>query len=86
MQSINNDQDIYRRLVFLENQMKNLNVFLAQFFIKGRLRTDRTAPTSSSDVQAPDQLYDMVIDNSDIYVLIDNSGALSWRSVAISTF
>jgi hypothetical protein len=83
---MNKESDLMRRLVFVENQINDLPISLTSSFLKGRLRTDRAAPSSSADVQSPDQLYDIVINASYIYLLIDNSGALAWRRVSISTF
>jgi hypothetical protein len=84
--SFNPTAQFEQRLVFLEDEIRNLNNTLARYFLKGRLRTDRTAPTSSSDVQSPDKLYDRVVDTSGEYLLIDNAGTLQWRKITISVF
>jgi hypothetical protein len=82
----NNPDQIIQRIVALENQINDLNQTLNNIFVKGCLRTDRTAPTSSADVQTPDRLYDRVLKNDYEYILIDNAGALAWRRIAISVF
>lgn len=84
--TFNTPDQAEQRLVFLENQNRTLNFTLKPYFLQGRLRTDRTSPTSSADVQPPDQLYDRVVDASYEYILINNSGTLEWRRVAISVF
>jgi hypothetical protein len=82
-----NPQDrTQERIVDLENKLKTLNSTLTAFFLKGRLRTDRTAPTSSADVQTPDLLYDRVIKDDYEYILIDNAGTLEWRRLTASIF
>lgn len=53
-------------------------------YIVGRLRTDRTAPASATDVQEPDKLYDVVRTSTYEYVLIDVSGTLKWSRKAVS--
>lgn len=82
----NSDNQLERRVNELERQSRNLNNTLQAFFVQGRLRTDRTAPTSSTDIQSSDQLYDVVLKNNYEYVVIDNAGVLEWRRVALSTF
>ncbi len=82
----NTSDQMAQRIVLLENQMRNLSSILAAFFIKGRLRTDRTAPTSSADVETPDLLYDWVIKDDYMYLLIDDAGSLAWRRVAVGAF
>jgi hypothetical protein len=84
--SYNTPDQFSQRIALLENQMRILNNTLAAFFVKGRLRTDRTAPTSSADVQTPDKLYDRVVKNDYEYILIDNAGTLEWRRLTASTF
>ncbi len=84
--AFNPPEQFEQRLVFLENAMRNLTNTLPKYFLKGRLRTDRTTPTSSADVQPPDQIYDRVVDTTGEYLLIDNAGALEWRMITISVF
>jgi hypothetical protein len=84
--SYNTPDQFSQRIALLENQMRILNNTLAAFFIKGRLRTDRVAPTSSADVQTPDKLYDRVVKNDYEYILIDNAGTLEWRRLTASIF
>ena len=84
--TLNLPTQIEQRLVFLENQVRDLTITLARYYLKGRLRTDRTSPANSADVQTPDKLYDRVTDTSYEYILINNSGTLQWVRIAISTF
>jgi hypothetical protein len=84
--TFNLSSQVEQRLVSLENDVRNLNNTLVQYFLKGRLRTDRTAPANSADVQTPDRLYDRVTDTSYEYILINNAGTLEWVRIAISTF
>lgn len=84
--TFNNDENTQQRIVALENQMRNLPNTIASGFIKGRLRTDRPAPTSSADVQTPDLLYDRVVKDDYEYILIDNAGVLEWRRLTASVF
>ena len=74
------------RLKRVEEQVRALEVLAANSAILGRLRTDRTAPTSSTDVQPPDLEYDMVRDDSYQYVLVNNAGTLNWLRWSYSTF
>lgn len=75
-----------QRIVLLENQVRNLNTSLVPFFLKGRLRTDRTAPVDSNDIQTPDLLYDWVIKDDYAYLVIDDSGDLKWRRITLDVF
>lgn len=84
--TFNQSYQVEQRIVFLENQVRDLNKTLQRFFLQGRLRTDRAAPTSKTDVQPPDKLYDRVVTPTYEYVLINNSTVLEWRRVSISTF
>lgn len=74
------------RLRRVEEQVRLLNNLAYNKSILGRLRTDRTSPVNSSDVQSPDLEYDMVRDDSYQYVLINNSGTLQWMRWSYSTF
>lgn len=74
------------RLKRVEQQLNFLNNTLSGYFVLGRLRTDRTAPASSSDVQSLDLLYDIVRDTNYTYVLINNAGTLAWRRITMSSF
>lgn len=74
------------RLKRVEQQLNFLNNTLSGYFTIGRLRTDRTAPTSSSDVQPLDALHDVARDASYTYVLINNSGTLTWRRITMNSF
>jgi len=81
------DKDqILRRVQELEDDNLNLTNTLNNFFIKGRLRTDRGTPSASNDVGNADKLYDVVITATYVYFLIDASGSLSWRRVAVASF
>lgn len=72
------------RVKRLEENFDNLSRTLP--FIKGRLRIDRAAPTTSNDVQSPDKIYDIVVKNDYQYILINNSGVLQWRRITLSSF
>lgn len=75
-----------QRIALLELQVRTLNDTLNRYFVKGRLRTDRTAPANSADVQTPDQLYDRVVTATFEYILINNAGALAWRRITAAAF
>lgn len=75
-----------RRIQALEGQLRNLNNVLNGFFVKGRLRKDRTVPSASNDVQTPDQLYDRVVSTTYEYILVNNSGTLEWIRITCATF
>ncbi len=75
-----------QRIALLENQIRNLNSALKAFFVAGRLRTDRAAPTSSADIETPDQLYDRVLKDDYEYVVINDAGSLAWRRITLASF
>lgn len=57
---------------------------LPQRFVMGRNRTllnDRAEPSSSSDVLSTDQLGDIYVGTSNVYILIDNAGTYEWLTV-----
>lgn len=57
---------------------------LPQRFVMGRNRTllnDRAEPSSSSDVLDTDQLGDIYVGTSNVYILIDNGGTYEWLTV-----
>lgn len=81
-----NQTDIEKRIKRLELDSQNSSRTFENFFVKGRLRTERAAPSSSTDVTSGDKLYDIVITTSYIYTLVNDSGNLRWRRVAISSF
>lgn len=74
------------RIKRIEQQLETLVPFLEALYVKGRLRTDRIAPTNSADVNEFDILYDIVRDEDFEYILIDDSGALAWRRIIMSVF
>ena len=43
-------------------------------------------PASSSDLKGTEKVGDVAADASYLYVVVDNSGTLEWRRVAISSF
>lgn len=51
--------------------------------VMGRLRIDRVAPTSNSDIQTPDQLGDIVRTGTYEYIVVNDSGTLKWARHAI---
>jgi len=79
-------EELEQRITLVEDLIRNQSRTLTNFFQLGRLRTDRTAPSSSADVQEPDELYDRVLTPTNEYILINNSGTLEWKSVTLSTF
>lgn len=93
------DQGAITGATKLEERVKRLeeqqaawgNRFFNTFMI-GRLRTDRTAPTSSTDVQTPDMIYDVVRQNvittgvAYQYTLINNAGTLVWVRTIMSSW
>lgn len=44
------------------------------------------APSSSTDTIGNEKVGDMAADASFLYIIVDNSGTLEWRRVAISSF
>lgn len=79
-------QNTEERVKRLEQRLNNVKDDLTSFFVLGRLRIDRSAPLNSTDVQGLDTLYDIVLKDNYIYYLINNSDALEWRRVALSSF
>lgn len=76
---------IEERLKRVEQQLSNSSNFLNSHTL-GTLRTDRTAPASSTDVQAPDKLYDIVRVYPYEYILINIAGTATWVRITMSTF
>jgi hypothetical protein len=74
------------RLRRTEDQINALEISLPSTFLQGRLRTDRNAPSSSTDIETPDRLYDIVRDINYQYTLINNAGVLNWVRSPWSTF
>lgn len=52
-------------------------------FLKGRLRTDRTVPTSITP-DTPDKVFDMLYDGERLYILVNTGTAFEWRSASLS--
>ena len=78
-----NDERIRR----LEDRLNFLESNLPSTFLQGRLRTDiTTAPASSTAIDYTNQLYDVVLLADAEYIVINNSGALAWRKITLSTF
>lgn len=78
---------IDQRITLLEDRVRNQNQVLNGFFVKGRLRTNRPIPVDSNDIiDGFDLLYDRVLTDSYEYIVINDSGALKWRRVGLSTF
>jgi hypothetical protein len=68
---------------------EELNFFDNRFFntfLRGRLRTDRNAPTSSTDIETGDQEFDIVRESDYQYTLVNLSGTLTWLRAPWSTF
>jgi hypothetical protein len=70
----------------VEDQLNYLELTLPTTFVQGRLRTDRNAPTTSSDIETGDQLYDIVQTATYQYNLLNIGGALQWVRIVCSTF
>lgn len=79
-------QNTEERIRRIEQRVNNTKDDLTSFFVLGRLRVDRVAPTNSADVQNQDILYDVVLKNDYIYYLINNAGSLEWRRVGLNIF
>lgn len=75
------------RLKRVEQQLEFLVGTLSRSFVLGRLRIDRVAPTSSADiVPFGDLLYDVLYTSGYFYVVIDDTGTLEWRRIALNSF
>jgi hypothetical protein len=77
---------ILKRINRIQNTLDNLNKSVSSTYVLGRLRFDRSAPTSSTDIFPSDLLYDRVVTNSFEYILTNNAGVLNWVRTALSTF
>ncbi len=84
--SILGTDQIDERMKRVEEELELLDNNLDALYVKGRLRFDRAAPTSSSDVQTLDLLYDIVRDTNYEYVLINDAGNKRWRRITMSSF
>lgn len=84
--TFNTNEQSLQRITLLESLIRNLSISLQAYYVQGRLRTDRATPSSKTDVQAQDLIYDRVLTASNEYVLINNSGTLEWREITLSTF
>lgn len=85
-QSVTARSDEQDRIRRLEENVRILQTKLSNSYVLGRLRFDRTAPLSSTDVQTPDKLYDIVRDEDFEYVLINVAGDLRWRRISYVAF
>lgn len=75
------------RITRLETELRSQIDYIKSNYIKGRLRTDITvAPTSSTDVNSTDKLYDMIILPTEQYILINDAGSYEWRKITLSSF
>lgn len=43
-------------------------------------------PASTSDLLGTEQIGDIAANTTHLYIVVDNSGTLEWRRIAISTF
>lgn len=84
--AFNTTDESIRRIALLEAQVRTLSQSLQAYYVQGRLRTDRTAPANSADVQAQDAIYDRVLSPTFEYILIDNAGTLEWRRIILGAF
>ncbi len=85
---INSPDDILRRLIIVEDQLRFINQTQQQYSPQGRTRTNRTVPTSSSDVNQYDKLYDEIPTSTGWYklVAVTNTNVLQWVIVTVNTF
>lgn len=79
-------QNLEERVKRIEQRVNNTKNDLTSFFVLGRLRIDRDAPANSADIQGSDTLYDIVLKSDYVYYLVNNSGSLEWKRVALSSF
>lgn len=70
-------------LIRLRKQVERLPDDLRARYVLGRLRTDRTAPSSHSDVTASDFEGDIVRSATWEYLLVNDGGTLKWARHAI---
>lgn len=77
---------IEERLKRVEQELEFINNVLSTVFVRGRLRTDRSAPANSTDVLPLDAQYDIVRTANYEYILINDSGTLEWRRVTYNSF
>ncbi len=54
-------------------------------FVQGRLRTDRTVPTSAADIQEPDRLGDIVRNEAYEYIVVTDGADFFWARHALDT-
>ncbi len=75
--------DAKTRLEVLEKRERDSVRTLRGKFVSGRLRIDRTAPSSHSDVVGGDELGDIMRSGTYEYLLVNDSGTLKWARHAI---
>lgn len=52
--------------------------------VRGRLRSDRAAPSSSSNIVGGDQEGDIVRTGSYEYIVVNDAGTLKWARISLS--
>jgi hypothetical protein len=83
-QIFNSDEQLMRRVAQLEEDSNSALQNISQYYVQGRLRTNRAAPTTSTDIVGTDTLWDRVIayDSGSgftyEYILSNKSGTLLW--------
>lgn len=83
----NSNDDLMKRLAYLEDQVNFMRNYMEAYFVSGRLRTDRAIPASSTEVYAGiDLLGDRIITDTYEYILVNNTGVLEWIRLSASTF
>jgi hypothetical protein len=43
-------------------------------------------PSTTTDIKGTEKVGDIAVNSTHLYTVIDNSGSLEWRRVALSTF
>lgn len=83
---INSERDILKHLSTIGRLRREDIVEDARLesrLLKGRLRTERAAPTSAT-LGATDQIYDVVYGTNFIYIALNTGSAVEWRAIPLS--
>lgn len=85
--SLATDDGTIERVKRLEVRLEDLASRLERNYLRGRLRTDITsAPSSSTDINTTDQIWDIVILDDAQYIVVNNAGSLEWRKITLGVF
>lgn len=82
----NNPEELMRRLITLEDQVRFIAANASLNYVQGRLVINRVIPVNSSDVLPTDRVFDRIVTNAFEYILINNSGTIEWVRITVSTF